>query len=261
MDAQTTDGPPGDQPMSLGAHLVELRRHLLRAIAWLVCGAIVPFVFYEHVFAFLKEPLYRALDDPELITKSLEGTFFVTLKICLAAGVFVGGPFALREMWRFVATGLYDRERRAVTLFAPTSYLLFAAGGAFFYFVIAPVMIRFFVDHSVKQGVRPLIDVSDWFGLFAGMLVVNGLIFQLPLLMFVASRTGIVSWRTFGRYRRHFIVGSVAAAAVLTPTGDALTLGLTMIPILVLFEAGILLCRIAGGASDDEDDGDAKENT
>ena len=103
-------------------------------------------------------------------------------------------------------------------------------------------IIHFVYAANVTVDVTP--DIQEWFGLWLGMLFINGVIFQLPLVLLIVQMMGLADWRTFSAYRRHFIVGSVAIAAVLTPTGDAVTLALTMLPIVLLFEIGILLCRV-----------------
>jgi sec-independent protein translocase protein TatC len=131
----------------------------------------------------------------------------------------------------------------------------------FFYFVVQPVMLDFFIEFGrdepdrifgTELPVREMIDIGRWFTLWLGMALIMGMIFQLPLLMVGAQLTGLVDARTFAAYRRHFIVGSVVAAAFLTPTGDAITLSMTMVPVIVLFETGLLLCRMLGGGRSKE---------
>jgi len=198
-------------------------------------------------------PLQKALEEGEgdIVITDIGTTFFTALKASVVFGLFLTGPFVIGELWKFVSPGLYEKERRWFVYSAPLSYALFAAGGVFFYFAVQPVMIEFFLDFgrtgNLPVPVKPMIDLGGWFTLWLGMALVMGLIFQLPLLMVGAQLTGLVDARTFSAYRRHFIVGSVIAAAFLTPTGDAVTLSITMVPILVLFEAGLLLCRMLGG--------------
>ncbi len=256
--------PEDDRPMSLGEHLDELRKRLVWAIIWLGVGAVVPIVYYKEVIWVIQQPLLEVLGEEQagnVISTSLEGPFFVALKACLVLGFFVSGPFALRELWKFVATGLYRRERRALSIFAPFSYLLFAAGGAFFYFVVQPVMLKFFVGYAGDIRVQMMPDIGEWFGLWLGMLFINGVAFQLPLVMLIAQMMGLTDWRTMAAYRRHFVVGSAVVAAVLTPTGDAVTLGLTMIPIVVLFEVGLVLCRILQRRAEKKEAARAAETT
>ncbi len=246
--------------MSLGAHLEELRRRLIRAIVWLVLGTIVAYAFSNELMALIAHPVVEALKSGgtvrgELVATEVGTKFFTALKASVVFGMFLSGPFVLAELWGFVSPGLYPKERRWIVLSAPLSYVLFAAGGVFFYLVVQPVMLTFFIDFGrerpdlifgLELPVREMIDIGRWFTLWLGMALIMGVIFQLPLLMVGAQLTGLVDARTFAAYRRHFIVGSVIAAAIITPTGDALTLAMTMVPILVLFELGLILCRLLG---------------
>jgi sec-independent protein translocase protein TatC len=158
-------------------------------------------------------------------------------------------PLVLLELWRFVSSGLHTHEKRGVRVFAPFSYLLFLGGIAFSQFVLVPVMLYFLFDFNQETGLgvgfpiesRP--RFATIVNLVTTMALVMGLIFQLPLAMLFAQKIGVVSWRVYAGYRRHFIMASLVAAAVLTPTGDPVSLMITMAPVLVLFELGIWLCR------------------
>ena len=252
--------------MSLGEHLEELRRRIIRAIAWLALGTIVAYAFSNELLALIAHPVVEALKSEdgvrgELVATEVGTKFFTALKASVLFGLFLSGPFVLGELWRFVSPGLYPKEKRWIVLSAPISYVLFAAGGVFFYLVVQPVMLTFFIDYGRERPdlifgaelpVREMIDIGRWFTLWLGMALIMGMIFQLPLLMVGAQLTGLVDAKTFSAYRRHFIVGSVTAAAFLTPTGDALTLAMTMVPILVLFEVGLLLCRVLGSRRNKE---------
>ena len=252
------DGPPDDRPMSLFDHLEELRRRLFRAIVWLAVGTAIAYFFSNELLAIIARPLKLALEEGgvvrgEIVATEVGTKFFTALKASLVFGVFLSGPFVLREVWQFVAPGLYPKERRWIVLYAPFSYVLFATGALFFYFLVQPVMLEFFLEFGRENPdkiwgddlpVREMIDIGRWFTLWTGMLLIMGIIFQLPLLMLAAAATGVVDAGTFASYRRHFIVGAVIAAAFLTPTGDAVTLSLTMVPIVALYEIGIVLCRL-----------------
>ncbi len=261
-DDDPFDGPPEDRPMSLFAHLEELRKRLIRALLWLAAGTALCYAFSNHLMLLVLAPLRDAIAHlpPErqasIVQTDLGSVFFVTLKVSILFGAFLTGPLVLGQAWGFVAPGLYASEKRWFRLFAPLSYVLFAAGGAFYYWLVQPVMIAFFLDYGRAESdpvfgpslpVADMIDVSRWFTLWLGMALVMGVVFQLPLVMIVAQLTGLVDARTFAAYRRHFIVGSVIVAAVLTPTGDALTLSIVMVPILFLYELGLLFCRMLGG--------------
>lgn len=246
------DGPEQDRPMSLGQHLDELRRRLVRSVVFTVLVACVCFYFQDDLVAVAMRPAADVVlkYQTSLLVTDITELFFTQFKVVLVAAVFLGGPFTLYQLWGFVATGLYEKERRSVRLFAVPSMLLFVAGVVFCYFVVQPLALEQLLTWELEalrtQKELP-IEVKPRFqevlSFFLGMSLVMGLIFELPLVMVFAQRIGVVDWRTYSGYRRHFIMGSLVLAAILTPTGDALTLGIVMVPVVVLFELGILVCR------------------
>ena len=167
-------------------------------------------------------------------------------------GIFFASPFVLWEVWGFVSKGLYAHERRVVRLVAPISAVLFLCGCAFYYFLIQPQALEFLLTNWVAiplpNGetieIRPMPRIENALSFFLTMALVMGLTFELPLGMVAAQKFGIVTWRTYSKYRRHFFMGSLVAMAVLTPSGDMFTLAVCMIPVLFLFEGGILTCWI-----------------
>ncbi len=266
-DDDLDEGPQADAPMSLGAHLDELRRRLIRAILWLTVGTFICYGFSTELLALIAHPIVQALESlpeeqrGELVATEVGTKFFTALKASVVFGLFLTGPMVMHELWKFVSPGLYGREKRWIVISAPLSYLLFAAGAVFFYVVVQPFMLDFFIDFGRDRAdlifgtvvpVKEMIDIGRWFTLWLGMALIMGGIFQLPLLMVGGQMTGLVDAKTYAAYRRHFIVGSVILAAFLTPTGDALTLALTMVPIVVLYEFGLLLCRALGGGKKKE---------
>jgi sec-independent protein translocase protein TatC len=256
-DADAGTGPPGDRPMSLREHLEELRRRTVRALVWVALATALAFWFQEELVQVAVEPYLPAFEkvDGSLQVIDVGELFFVALKLALVFGLFLGGPFAMLEVWGFVAAGLYPRERRWVRVFAPVSMALFVCGVLFYYFVVQPVALDFLLTYNTDIGtltggklpleVKP--TLHNAVSLLLTMALVMGLIFELPLVMLFAQTIGVVSWKTYSKYRRHFIMAALVIAAILTPTPDAFTLSLTMVPVLVLFEGGILLCRFVAG--------------
>jgi len=188
---------------------------------------------------------------PRMIYTEPTSSFAVVFKIVLILGAFTAAPFVFWEVWGFVAAGLYGREKRLVLLAAPLSYLLFAGGAVFFYFFVLPAAVGFlygygrdFFPDQPGWQVEQLPAVPEAISFFLWMALSMGLIFQLPLVMIFLHRIGVVSAGTFFRYQRHFILGATIAAAILTPTGDAVTLGLFMLPILALYYLGLLVVWI-----------------
>jgi sec-independent protein translocase protein TatC len=246
------DGPTADEPMTLSEHLEELRRRMLRGLVWAVLAACVCYYFHIELTALILLPVFDGLDQGVALqtTNPTEG-FFTIMKIVIVSALFLAGPLILLEAWQFVATGLYSHERRGVQIYAPFSFLLFLAGGLFAHQVMVPIMLKFLLEFgledvqrmsSIQIDARPRFEMI--INLVLGMAVAMGLVFQLPLIMMFTQKIGVVTWRVYTAYRRHFIMGALILAAVLTPTGDPVSLAITMAPILFLFEGGILLCRM-----------------
>lgn len=170
--------------------------------------------------------------------------FFAYLKAALLTAALVSAPFLLYQLWQFIAAGLYPGERSAVMRTLPMSVLLFAVGLAFGFLVLVPVALDFLLSYGDPEVVRAEITIGSYMSLMFVLLFVMGLVFQVPLVMTVVARMGLVQPSTFRKNRRYFIVGAFIAAALLTPP-DYVTQLLVAIPMLVLFELGIYLSVIA----------------
>ncbi len=255
--------------MSFSEHLEELRRRLLYALAGPAVGFAVCFAFFrERLLELVIRPPYphwRLFGWDLLVIEPVDVDFsfstpyaaFVTsMLISLVAGILVTLPWSLGQAWAFVASGLYPRERRCVRILAPVSVGLFAVGTAFFYFVVYPVVIHFlykfgtdFNAFLAAQGAEPMMTTNtllDAYVHFAILLMlVFGLMFELPLVVYFLGRTGLVGVDTFRRYRRHVIVALVAAAALVTPP-DVFSQVALAIPMWGLYELGVLIVRLTG---------------
>jgi sec-independent protein translocase protein TatC len=250
------DGPDGDRPMTLGEHLDELRKRVF------VC-VLIGFAFVAAC-AWLEEPLldiamrpaYSVLKNQPnggIIATEVGEKFFTGMKVYIVAGLFFAAPLILYVLWGFVARGLHPREKRYVRIYAPVSYLLFLGGCLFFYFWLQPVTLDFLLNYHVNDialpGADPIrietkLGFREAVGFFLSMTLITGLFFELPLVMLFLQAIRICSWRTFSKYAAHFSFGLFVLSAVITPTGDAFTLIVFMIPVLALFFGGILLCRM-----------------
>jgi sec-independent protein translocase protein TatC len=236
--------------MTIFEHLEELRKRVMYALAyWILCTCVVGF-YADGLMGLLLRPFMQALErshqDPVMIYTEPTASFAVVFKIVMILGAFLASPFIFWEAWGFVASGLYGRERRAVLVAAPVSFLLFCCGVLFFHvWVLTPALDflyaygrDFFPDRPDWRVVQ-MPNVPDQVSFYLWMSFSMGLVFQLPLVMVLLNRLGIVEAKSFAKYQRHFILGATLAAAIITPTGDAVTLTLFMIPILALFYAGL----------------------
>jgi sec-independent protein translocase protein TatC len=237
--------------MTIFEHLEELRKRAFYSVLyWIACSCVVGF-YSDGLMGIVLRPYMEALvqsgQKPMMIYTEPTESFGVVFKVTLILGAFLAAPFIFWEIWGFVAAGLYGRERRMVTIVAPLSFLLFVAGAVFFYIWVLPPAVKFlygygrdFFPDQRDWAVVQMPKVPEAVSFFLWMAFSMGLVFQLPLVMYFLSLIGLVDAKAFSKYQRHFILGAAIAAAIITPTGDAVTLTLFMIPILALFYLGLL---------------------
>jgi Tat protein translocase TatC len=245
--------------MSVGEHLEELRSRVIRSLIYLVAAFVVCLIFNEKIMIFvLRQPLMVLKDlgyeNPHLQALTPTEGFVVWLKLALVCALIVASPLIARELWRFIAAGLYPHERKYIELFGPISYLLFLAGVAFLYFAVMPTALRFLFDFglipevpgvsSSERVVQAIPQYKQYISFYITMSLLMGIVFELPLFMLFFMSIRMITPATFSKYRRHFIVGAVAVLAILSPTGDAPTLILISTPVILLYEAGIILGRL-----------------
>ena len=233
-------------------HLVELRTRLIRALVALALGTIVCFFIAEPIFEILLRPfaheaeMIRGTKLDFIYTAPME-FFFAKLKIALFAGLFVAFPFIAWQVYAFVAPGLYKNERRAFWPYLILAPLLFSAGAAFVYYVMLPMLARFTVGMEMHDSevanITMLPKVADYLTLVMALMLAFGLSFQLPLIMTLLGRIGIVSSSALASGRKFAVVGILAFSAVFTPP-DAVSQILLAAPVLLLYEIGILSVKL-----------------
>ncbi|MFH1036019.1 MAG: twin-arginine translocase subunit TatC [Pseudomonadota bacterium] len=222
-------------------HLGELRTRLIYS-AYAVMGAfIVAFVFKEQLYDVLKRPLEPYLPSgAKLIYTSPAELFFTYMKVSLLAGVIVASPVIFYQLWKFIAPGLYEKERKLVWPFVFTSSGLFIAGALFCYLVVFPFMFDFFMGLSTAEIV-PMLKVNEYLSFSSTMLMVFGLVFETPLILFFLAKLGLIDSKMLRKHRRYAILGIFIIAAVVSPTPDAITQTLMALPLMVLYEFSIIL--------------------
>ncbi len=167
--------------------------------------------------------------------------FLGYLKVALVCGLFVASPFVAIELWRFVAEGLYAYEKFWVRVFGPLSFLCFGGGVAFGYFFILRVTLPFLYTYAPADVMLPLITFDDYHSIFVALTLLIGHIFELPIVLAFLGLIGVVDTRGLRKAWRYYIFAAVIVAAVITPTGDPLTLAVVTAPLLVLYAVSILL--------------------
>jgi len=243
----TSDGPSaaagGDRrrgEMPLGDHLRELRRRLVRAAAAIVAGAVVGYVAFPWGIDLLLRPYCDAIGQPgscELIVLGPLDPFLVRLRAAFVAGIVVGGPVLLYQLWRFVRPGLSGRERRYALPFVVLSQVMFAAGIVFAAWVI-PRGLGILLGLG-GASISPLLGAREYLSFLLAMGLAFGLVFELPLVLAFLALTGVITSDGMRRFRRYAIVINVVAAAFITPTGDAVTLLFVAGPMVLFYELAI----------------------
>lgn len=228
-------------------HLGELRRRILWSLLAVLICFLPSYAFSSQIFEFLMHPIITNLPKGStlIFTRPAEG-FTTYLKVSFFAGFFFAIPFILYQAWRFVAPGLYKHEKQIVIPFIFFGTLFFAFGASFCYFVAAPPAFKFLLNEYSSEYVKAFPTIREALSFFMGLLLGFGLIFEFPLVIFVLSRLGVVTSAWLRRQRKYAILISAVAAAVLTPTTDALSMMMMFLPILVFYELGILVAWLFG---------------
>lgn len=240
-----------DTPMPLVEHLTELRSRLLRSLLGVALILIALLPFSNPIYSFFSEPLRRLLPEGStMIATEVASTFFAPFKLTLVVALLIAMPYLLYQIWGFIAPGLYRREKRfAIPLFI-SSVFLFYAGMAFAYYVAFPLIFGFF-SHIAPEGVAYTPDISKFLDVALKMLFAFGFIFEIPIATVLLVWTGITTVEALTKKRPYVIVGCFVAGALLSPP-DVLSQTLMALPMWLLFEGGVMFCRIVKPANDRE---------
>ena len=236
---------PQAEPQTLMAHLLELRRRLM----WLVLVLLVCFFalmpFAQKLYTFVAQPLMVNLPaGTSMIATDVIAPFFVPVKVTLMVAFLITLPHTLYQVWAFVAPGLYRHEKRLIFPVLFSSIVLFFAGMAFAYFFVFPVVFKFLAGVT-PAGVSMATDIDKYLSFVLGMFVAFGVVFETPVVVILLNRMGVVSVAQLKTARAYVIVGAFVVAAIVTPP-DVISQTLLALPLIVLYELGIVCCRLLG---------------
>ncbi len=245
-------------------HLIELRRRLLRCLIAVVVLFFICYYFAPDIYQFLVRPLADVLDDMggnrRLIFTALHEAFFTYIKVAFFAALFIAFPFIAMQLWLFVAPGLYKHEKSAFVPFLVATPILFFMGGALVYYLIFPLAWQFFLSFELTggEGVLPIqleAKVDQYLSLVMRLIFAFGLCFELPVLMTLLGRVGLVSAAGLAAKRKYAVVLAFIAAAILTPPDVISQIGLA-VPTLILYEVSIWCVRMVEKKRAAAEDGD-----
>ncbi|MEO0995036.1 MAG: twin-arginine translocase subunit TatC [Pseudomonadota bacterium] len=238
-----------DSAAPLIEHLIELRDRLVRALIALGIASAICFYFWPQIYAFLSYPLLRV--DPEAVIQTLnpQEFFFTIMGLSLWGGFFVSFPLIAYQLWRFVAPGLYSSEQNAFLPFLVATPFLFFSGAALAYFLVIPLALDFLIGFA-ESAANPETGVavtntnrfSEYIGFIKVMLLAFGASFQLPVLLTLMGRAGLLTSDGLARGRKYAVVGIAAMAALITPP-DVISQVALGVPVYLLYEISILLVR------------------
>ena len=230
---------------SLPSRLGGLRRRLIHSVIAVGAGFALCYAYSEELFNLLVGPLKRSLAEGEkLIYTGLVDMFFTYLKTALTGGLLLSAPYLFYQAWMCFAPDSYRRQKGLVISFLLSSSLLFVGGALFGYFVLFPYAFKFFLGFE-NEYIQALPSVKHYFSLCMKLLFAFGLVFELPVVAYYLSRTGLVTASLLSSKRRYAILGSFVLAAILTPP-DVVSQFLMAVPMVILYEVGILVARVGG---------------
>ncbi|MDD5134039.1 MAG: twin-arginine translocase subunit TatC [Phycisphaerae bacterium] len=232
--------------MSLGDHLEELRLRVILALLGFAVVLTICLFFSKFFLSFMAQPYFAAVGqntDARLQAITLPEKFTVYLKTAMLFSIIFSSPWVFYQLWKFISAGLYPNEKKYVYIIVPACSGLFAVGALFYLFIVAPMVISFFIDFDT--GIKFLttqVTLQSYISFMISMTLIFGLCFQLPIAIIAANRIGIVSTENLKKARKYVLLVIFIIAAIMTPP-DVISQIALAVPMYVLFELGVLFCR------------------
>lgn len=239
--------------MTFWDHLEELRGSLFRMLGAYGAAVVVLFFFKEFLFDnLILAPsksdffLYRLLGadfSMNLVNIEISAQFWIHMKITFICALVITFPYLIFEVWRFIAPALYEKEKKAIGgafLFASA---LFYIGVVVGYAIVFPLMLNFFSNYQVSPEIANTFSLTSYISMFTSMVLIFGIVFEFPTVVMALSAMGVISKETLKSFRRHAICAVLILAAVITPSGDPFSLMVVSVPLYLLYEFSVLICR------------------
>ncbi|WP_296228787.1 twin-arginine translocase subunit TatC [Ralstonia sp. UBA689] len=226
------------------SHLVELRERIVKAGAGVLLIFLGLVYWAPDIFNLFSRPLIQALPkNGHMIVTDVTGSFFVPMKVTLLAAFLIALPWVLYQIWRFVAPGLYAHEKRMIMPLVVSSYILFLCGVAFAYFLVFPTVFKVMAHYNAPLGAEMSTDIDKYLSFAMTTFLAFGITFEVPVVVMVLVRFGIVSLEKLRQVRPYVVVGAFIIAAIVTPP-DVMSQLLLAVPLWLLYELGLILAAI-----------------
>lgn len=225
-------------------HLEELRKRLINSFIAIIVATVGSFIFADRLFKLLVQPLLAAMpeDNQRLIFTNLPEAFVAYLKIALVAGIFISSPIILWQIWLFISPGLFPHEKKYAFPFVFFVSMFFTMGGLFCFYQVFPWGFRFFLGFA-NDYIEAMPKMSEYITFSLKLIIVFGLIFQLPVLIYFLTKIGLVTGEFLAKNRKYAILIVFVIAAILTPP-DVITQLMLGFPLVILYELGILIAKV-----------------
>ena len=236
---------------SFTSHFIELRSRLIKSLVFILVVFVISYTFADHLYNFLVEPYANAVKNDEinrrLIFTALHETFITYLKVAFFVAVFLGSPILLIQIYKFIAPGLYKKKKKAILPYLISTPILFLLGGLLVYYLVMPLAIKFFLSFETTGSSSTLpiqleAKVNEYLSLIMRLIFAFGISFQLPILLNLLARTGVINSNYLKKTRRYVVVIIFSVAAILTPPDPITQIGLA-IPLLLLYELSIITVK------------------
>lgn len=247
----------GEKPPLMG-YLVEFRKRLIACAIAVLIGFVICYGFSEELFGVLVSPLRANMPEGDkLVYTGLPDMFFTYMKTGFVAGLLLASPFVFYQLWMLVAPGLNQRQKKSIVPFVIFSTILFVGGALFGYFIVFPLGFRFFLGFA-NEHLHALPSVKHYFSFSVKLLFAFGIVFELPVVIYFLTKIGLISAGVLRQKRKYAIVVNFIVAALLTPA-DVVSQFMMVVPLIVVYEIGIIVAMIAGRRRIETDEGEQEK--